>query len=230
MMTENILRLATKIYVTTPDSFTNKEYLPSERPKNQSGDLIVWKLGIERLRNEGSALEYVKEHTTIPVPQVLYCGPDGDGAMSLTVEFVDGIMCEEVKDCCQLVVKNTNEFIEATVLLQLWGLTSDQTGLNGLVIPPPCILEFDNRATWNPRKSSLGKPYVFCYGDLSRSNIILDRETLKAKCIINWECAGYYLAELEGNPWRLNYKEYMKTFQNTDKIKREISLIIKQSS
>ncbi|KAK1975594.1 kinase-like domain-containing protein [Colletotrichum cereale] len=247
-MTESIIRLATKIYVTTPDTFTKKEYPPPERPKNQLGNPIIWKLGTERLRNEGSALKYVNEHTTIPVPQVLHCGPDGDGVMSLTVEFVDGILCEDVGDCCrmppekahntegkclecqELGFRNTNEFIETTVLPQLRSLSSDQTGLDGLVIPPPRILEFDNRATWNPKRSSSETPYVFCHGDLSRSNIILDRETLTVKCIIDWECAGHYPAELEGNPWRLTYEEYMRTFQDTDKIQREISLIADKSS
>ncbi|KAJ0158189.1 hypothetical protein CTA2_12127 [Colletotrichum tanaceti] len=247
-MTEHIQRLTTKIYVTTPHSFTKKEYLPSDRPLNAFRKPIVWKLGTKRLRNEGAALRFVKDSTNIPVPQVLHCGLDDDGVMSLTVESVDGIVCENVGDSCRmppekahntlseclecqkLGFENTNTFIETTVLPQLRSLRSNQTGLDGLVIPPPRIVKFDDRASWTPKKSSLGKPYVFCHGDLSRSNIILDRETLQVKCIVDWECAGYYPADLESNLWQLDYKEYMKSFQDTDKIRREISLIAEEDS
>lgn len=238
-----IIRLATKIYVKTSESFTKKEYLPSERPKNPNGEPIVWKLGAEHLRNEGFALSLVKENTTIPVPRVIQCGRDDDGVMCLTVEHVDGIVCEEVGQCCRMPpekahntggacpecqkigIENSTRFIEKEVLPQLRNLKSDQTGLNGLVLPPPRIQQFDNRPFWTSKKAPKGQQYVFCHGDLSTSNIILDRETLEVKSIIDWECAGYYPLEFERNLWRLSYNKYMETFQDTAKIRDEIALL-----
>ncbi|KAK6207709.1 hypothetical protein QIS74_12790 [Colletotrichum tabaci] len=121
--------------------------------------------------------------------------------------------------------ENTNIFIETKVIPQLRLLRSNKTGLNGVVIPPPRIEQFDCRDVWPPKKSSKGEECVFCHGDLTRSNILLDPNTLMVKSIIDWESAGFFPEELELSLWRLNYDEYMKTFEDTDKIKQEIELI-----
>ncbi|OAA64973.1 Aminoglycoside phosphotransferase [Cordyceps fumosorosea ARSEF 2679] len=42
------------------------------------------------------------------------------------------------------------------------------------------------------------KDLVFCHGDLSAHNVIVDPETLKVKAIIDWEHAGFYPKEFEG--------------------------------
>ncbi len=39
---------------------------------------------------------------------------------------------------------------------------------------------------------------MFCHGDLSAHNVIVDPETLKVKAIIDWEYAGFYPKEFEG--------------------------------
>jgi tRNA A-37 threonylcarbamoyl transferase component Bud32 len=243
---EQIEKLATKIYITTPHSFIKKEYAPHERRKNLSGKPIIWKWGAERLRNEAAGIALVAERTTIPVPRVLYCGTDENDVMYLEVERVEGIVCEDVgekcrmpldrahtvhgrcSECEKMAFENVNNFIETEVIPQLKNLTSNQTGLHGFVLPPPRIEQFDNRATWSPKQSSRGQEYVFCHGDLSRSNIILDPDTLGVKCIIDWECAGFFPAEFELKLWRLNFDEYMKTFQYTGSIRREIELITGQ--
>ncbi|CCF32033.1 hypothetical protein CH063_04497 [Colletotrichum higginsianum] len=241
-MEPEIVKLATKIYITTPSTFTKKEYAPAERPTDIQGKPIVWKWASERLQNEGMALALIKDHTTIPVPRVIQCGPDSDGAMCLEVQYIDGIPCDvagekcrmpldqahttgHCPECQKIASENTNIFIETEVIPQLRLLRSNKTGLNGVVIPPPRIEQFDCRDVWPPKKSSKGEEYVFCHGDLTRSNVLLDPNTLMVKSIIDWESAGFSPEELELSLWRLNYDEYMRTFEDTDKIKQEIELI-----
>ena len=238
------VKLSTKIYITTPQSFIKSEYLPSERPKNIHGDPIIWKWGSQRLRNEGAALDFIAKNTTIPVPQVLYCGEDDRGVTYLEVERKDGILYDTVgeecrmtpgegshassgrcSECEKIAFSEVNGFIEATVLPQLRTLTSSETGMNGFVVPPPRIEQYDHRDIWQPKQATQDQKYVFCHGDLSRSNILLDPNTLGVAWIIDWECAGFFPAELERPFWRLDYDEYMQTFCETAKIQQEISLI-----
>jgi thiamine kinase-like enzyme len=40
---------------------------------------------------------------------------------------------------------------------------------------------------------------VFNHGDLSTYNVIVDPVTLKVKAVIDWEYAGFYPAQFEGN-------------------------------
>ncbi|GKT61245.1 hypothetical protein ColTof4_01331 [Colletotrichum tofieldiae] len=127
--------------------------------------------------------------------------------------------------CEKIAFDNTNNFIETEVIPQLRGLTSKQTGLNGVVIPPPRIEEFDGRTEWPPIQSPPGQEYVFCHGDLTRSNIILDPETLSVKSIIDWETAGFFPEEIELHLWRFDYAQYMDTFRDHAEIKKSIRLL-----
>lgn len=240
-MEPSIRNLATKRYIIKSNSFTKKEYTPSERQINFKGEPIVWRWGPERLQNEASALTIIREHTTIPVPRVLYCGKDDDGAMYVEVEYISGVTCDDIgeicrmpqvhtstgrcSDCEKIAFFNTNEFIETKVIPQLRHLKSNQTGLNGIVIPPPRIEEFNERTKWSPIQSPPGREYVFCHGDLTRSNIILDPETLEVKSIIDWETAGYFPEEIELPLWRLNYDQYMNTFRDHTEIAQSIRLL-----
>jgi len=238
------VKLSTKIYITTPQSFSKSEYLPSERPENIHGEPIVWKWGPQRLQNEGTALAFIEKHTTIPVPKVLFCGKDERGVMYLEVERKGGILCDTVGEECRMTpgegqhatseqcleceniaFSKVNSFVEGTVLPQLKNLTSLETGLNGFVIPPPRIEQYDHREIWQSKQAKQYQKYVFCHSDLSRSNILLDPKTLDVAWIIDWECAGFFPEEMEHTLWRLNYEEYMQTFCDTTKIQQEIVLI-----
>jgi hypothetical protein len=242
-MTETI-KLATKIYITTQHSFIKSEYAPSELPKNIHGNPVIWKWGAQHLQNEGTALALVAKLTTIPVPRVLFCGQDERGVMRLEVERKDGLLCDTVgeecrmtpdwgghsargrcSECEKIAFCKVSIFIETTVLPQLKTLTSTETGLNGFVLPPPRIEEYDRRDIWLPKQAPQGQKYVLCHGDFSRSNILLDPMTLDVMCIIDWECAGFFPAELECPLWRLDYNEYMQTYYDTAMIQQEIWLI-----
>lgn len=127
--------------------------------------------------------------------------------------------------CEQIVAENVNYFIEETVIPSLQRLKSSWTGLDGFVLPSPRIEQHDRRDSWAPKQSSVPDEYVFCHGELSRTNIMVHPTTLKVISIVDWETAGYFPAELERPLWRLNYDEYMRTFEDTARLDREIALI-----
>jgi hypothetical protein len=238
-----ITQLATKIYEWTDTTFTKREYAESDRQRDVHGKPIIWKFGPRRLENEYNALKLIAVKTTIPVPEVVKFGEDDNGAMFLAVQRIDGIEYAVAGDECRMPVEkrhvaggpcatcqstadiNVEAYITTVVLPQLKQLRSDHIGLAGLVLPPPRILEYDNRDVWSPRQSSKADGYVFCHGDLARHNIMLDPQDLKVKCIYDWEHAGFYPPSLELALWRMSYDEYMSVFEDKDMIEREISLI-----
>lgn len=69
-------------------------------------------------------------------------------------------------------------------------------GPSGLVIPPYRVMESTENEEWSLRPSE-DCEYVFCHNDLSQSNVIVDLQTLKINAIIDWECAGFFLAYFE---------------------------------
>ena len=44
--------------------------------------------------------------------------------------------------------------------------------------------------------------YVLCHGDLGWQNILVDWDTMTIKCILDWEYAGFYPKDVEGESWR----------------------------
>jgi thiamine kinase-like enzyme len=132
-----------------------------------------------------------------------------------------GGRCEK---CEEIAFEKVTKFIEAEVLPELRKLKSNKTGLEGFVLPPPRILEHDHRSVWEPKELP-EEEYVFCHGDLSRSNIMLDPETLDVLCIIDWEYGGFFPEEFEWPMWRLTHREYLQTYEEVDKIFEEIALI-----
>lgn len=45
-------------------------------------------------------------------------------------------------------------------------------------------------------------PYVLCHGDLAWHNLLFDPITFEIKCVLDWEYAGFYPVEVEGQYWR----------------------------
>lgn len=69
------------------------------------------------------------------------------------------------------------------------------------VLPPYRIMRNSDRRPWRlkPRKEG---DLVFCHNDLSGPNVIVDPDTLKIRAIIDWEYAGFYTPEFEGQFWK----------------------------
>lgn len=187
----------------------------------------------ERIANEAKALKLVAEQTKIPVPRLIHHGTHPDGSQFLVTERIDGITLNRFagcsglegiahisvtadtptcKTCLEKGYHNALEFIQITVLPQLAALRSKERGLDGFVMPPSWIYS-DIQPPWIGKKPWKTLPlkdlnYVFTHGDLAAHNIMIDRDTLKVKALIDWEFAGYFLPGMERWSLRENHSDH----------------------
>lgn len=227
-------------YTTTATSFIKRNLHPSQLIRDCNGNAITRPWPEERLFNEAAALTLISERTTIPVPKVLSYGKNNDGTAYLETELILGIECDRVGDecrmskerahndggpcssCDKIAKTNTQRFILDEILPQLEMLKSSTTGLNGFVMPPPWVLEFDTRPQWAPKMSD-DLEYVFCHGDLAAHNIMVHPETFHVLGIFDWEHAGYFPPAFQ--LWTLELKEYHQLFEDKDRLRELIALI-----
>lgn len=105
------------------------------------------------------------------------------------------------------VVKVTVE-LENDILPQLHSLPKPgRIGSSDLrlpVIPPRRFWGPKENRVWPAKSSSL---YVFCHGDLSRNNILVDPVSFKIRAIIDWESAGFYPKDWEIPLWKANSQQ-----------------------
>ncbi|KAJ2896384.1 uncharacterized protein MKZ38_005590 [Zalerion maritima] len=234
-----IKEIGSKDYVTTEVSFTKRE--PLRATKDEA---TGWKWGPQRLLNEAHALQIVAEKTSIPVPKLFEHGYDDQGRYYVTMERIHGLSLSEAGKECQMVGAgvghatsgpcnecrqtarhNADTFIREQVLPQLQQLSSNETGLNGFLLPPPRIVETrEDRECW-PVKKSGSKIYVLIHGDLASHNISINRSTLEVEHIYDWEHTAYLPAEMELELWCMEGREYYDLFKNDQLIESEISLI-----
>lgn len=103
----------------------------------------------------------MKEYTTILVPKLIGFGRYDNGLAYLETERLSGIDLESTRDQCRtpegvlhvregpceecdsIAKENAARFINDKVLPQLAKLRSATTGLDGFVLPPNWILEYD---------------------------------------------------------------------------------------
>ncbi|PMD66308.1 uncharacterized protein K444DRAFT_607732 [Hyaloscypha bicolor E] len=152
-------------YKLTPYTFEKRSRTAAEYHAQRHGDVWFntrpWKT--ERIINEAKALELLAKRTRIPIPQFIRCGQNDDGSMFLTMSRVDGIDLSEVgKECqkpggvkyndggecnkCMNIAKaNASHFIQTILLPELAKLRSNKTGLDGFVLPPAWMPEYDTR-------------------------------------------------------------------------------------
>jgi serine/threonine protein kinase len=227
-------------YTLTASTFTKRTLDDSERKKRKDGSLITRSWDVERIQNEAAALRLVQIETSIPVPKVLEVGEDNLGRAYLKTERIPGIPLGEIVDqcrfpsakrhvcdgpceeCSSIAERKAEEFVKEHVFPQLRRLRSSTTGLNGFVIPPPWILEYDKRQRW-VSKATTHSSYGFCHGDLSPANIMIDLETLEVKGIIDWEHAGYFPPLFE--VYAVHIKSYMDLYKNEERIQKLVALI-----
>ncbi|KAI9674966.1 MAG: hypothetical protein M1817_001372 [Caeruleum heppii] len=153
----------------------------------RTGTVHVPKQGRERLLNEAASLDFLKEHTNIPVP-TLHCAFEDDGAVHLVMEYVEGTGMDQLN-------KEQREVVEKELDLHLRTLRSLRSrtigGPSGLVVPPYRLTLKSARESWHLRPSD-SQDLVFCHNDLSQQNIIVDPDTLNIQAIVDWEYAGFY--------------------------------------
>jgi hypothetical protein len=215
-MTESqeVWDLGNKKYIYTSNTFIKSEYYPGE-PQSNGNPSYALKWSSQRLQHEAAVLQFIKQHpylrTVIPVPAVISCDRDKQGRMQLILERIHGITAEEVGqqcrqpqgrvhvakspcDQCQQIANDNVDSVMDSIVAAMQSVKFNETGLNGFMLPPPRIYEYDERDVWVPKRASIGDQYVFCHGELSRNTIMVHPVTLKVVAIIDWENAGFYQA------------------------------------
>jgi len=184
---------AERKYYHVDKTFIKRSLRPSEwQVSSSKGTIHVPRLGIERIINEGAALKYISENTTIPVPTLHACFEDDNSAYLIT-SYIDGVNMNSLTDSQRTIVVQELES-HITTLHSLRG--SRLGGVSGLFILPYRLLQKTLRDDWDFETPSTAE-FVFCHNDLSQQNVIVDPITLKINAIIDWEYAGFFPREFD---------------------------------
>ncbi|KAG7284789.1 hypothetical protein NEMBOFW57_009401 [Staphylotrichum longicolle] len=213
--------------------------------KTHNGELASRLYNKERILNYAAALQLISKRTTIPVPKLIDFGENDDGTAWIETERTHGgVWLDVVRDQCRMppgkkhvddgnecdecdriARANARRFITQEVIPQLNSLTSDTTGLDGLVIPPLWVMFHDKTAFWPPKRSTSGQQeYVFCHGNLHGHSMLMHAETLHVLKIVDWEDAGYFPPEFQ--VWSVERKDYEALYEDEEQRKRLTELML----
>lgn len=168
------------------ECFLKRSLRPDEYPILSNGQALVPLFVKDRLRNEAACMKYVKEKTSIPVPEVLDAYEE-NGTYFLWTEYIDGI---EMSD---LTVDERTQIIPQVrdIVADLQKLRSRRSGGPTGLLCPPYIVPSHQSSKWR-HSSSSEEEYVFCHGDLAQHNILVNHATLEIAAIIDWEFGGFF--------------------------------------
>lgn len=184
-----------------------------------------WRTRPEPLCNEANALRLLATHTDIPIPKLLDSDYDKLGRFYVVTGLVHGVQLNQVKgNAGRDAVASVDAYITHHVLPKLKALTSNTTGLNGFVLPPPRLAEIFENQAWHP-KTSAQPHFSFIHGDLGPQNILVDPSTLELLGIVDWEHAGYFPPVLEAEKWRHDAAWRTALFEDTARLEKEKALI-----
>jgi aminoglycoside phosphotransferase (APT) family kinase protein len=171
----------------------------AEWPLTQSVDYWKNTLPVQRLRNEAASIQFIRQHTSIPVPNVVAAFADFDTYYVIQekvqgVTSVDNVPAEHM----HIITTQIDGFIE-----QMQRLRSPRFGGPGgdVCVPARFGVKDPRSVAALKFRENPANSFVFCHGDLNATNILIDPETYEIKCIIDWEYAGFYPPELEGRWW-----------------------------
>ncbi|KAJ5691493.1 hypothetical protein N7488_012228 [Penicillium malachiteum] len=189
---EETWRTSEREYYLTKDFMVKRTLHPSEWVTHPNGKPHKPWLGIERLRNEAAALQFIRRVSNIPVPRV-YGTLEVDESCFLIMKRASGVsMIDLPEDQKQKVWPEIEQHL--TTLREIKSCTTG--GPSGLMIPPYrliCMTQYDVL----PRKKTKAPEYVFCHNDFAQQNIMVDPETLKIVAIIDWEYSGFWPSYFE---------------------------------
>jgi hypothetical protein len=180
--------------------FVKRSSMPGEYPQlNRIGQpLFRDRRAKQSLVNEARAIEYVRQHTTIPVPTTIAAFEDR-GAFYLIQEFLAGIRADTAPPSAHpYIVQQLEGYVK-----QLQRLRSDtvRSFVDDHLFTVPrlgTMRDLFDDAEYSCKKDA----YVLCHGDLAWYNVMVDPETWKITAIFDWEFAGFYPAGTEGEYWR----------------------------
>ncbi|WVQ75269.1 hypothetical protein IAR50_004882 [Cryptococcus sp. DSM 104548] len=150
---------------------------------------------VHAIQNETLALAYLKEHTSIPVPNVIAAFEDL-GAYYLLFEKLEGVVpaSSAPADKHGVILSQLERYVK-----ELHSHTSEtcRSFVDTPLLSPRLgpNLRTLSRADY---ASDSSKPYVLCHANLSWDNVLIDPATSSIKCITTWSCAGWYPVQVEG--------------------------------
>ncbi|GBF66698.1 hypothetical protein TMEN_9418 [Trichophyton mentagrophytes] len=148
-------------YYRSGVSFIKRSLRPKEWQVSQfKGTIHVPRKGRERVLNEAATLQFLKENSAIPIPQ-LYCCFEDDDAVYLAMEYVEGVSMDRLTEDQRARVEGELE----KHIQGLHALRSSRTGgPTGLVIPPYRAMQKSFNDNWEPQQSDKDE-FVFCHND-----------------------------------------------------------------
>lgn len=201
---DNVLKGWDRWLVVNPDSTIKKPLQPSEYLLH-CGKIIEPYWYNERARNEAAAIQYIQEHTTIPVPDAkLY---EENGGLCLELSRLPGVKMLDLiahagPEKRELIIKAVHEQLQQWILPELRKLKRNFIGSVDESIPtfPPFRIYQKDRRDW-PRIQHPQADFVFCHNALSEDSIYLAQVSWTIVGIVEWECAGFFPSYFEQPFW-----------------------------
>nr|XP_018262303.1 uncharacterized protein I303_05319 [Kwoniella dejecticola CBS 10117]OBR84461.1 hypothetical protein I303_05319 [Kwoniella dejecticola CBS 10117] len=170
-----------------------KDLNPAGTPRNRT------ERSFSSLENEAKAIHFVKTHTSIPVPTIVTVFEDR-GCLYMIQEYIENAISalDADKRLHPHIIRQLEHYMS-----QLHNLRSHKLHSFSLDLQLPARL-----VSTEAYLSQLSYPedpqcrYVLCHGDLGWQNILVDPITGDIKSIIDWEYAGFYPVEVEGQYWK----------------------------
>ena len=182
-----------RVHCLYSDRYLKRSLAPSEYVTTPSGHSYVPFHNRERLENKVACIEFIREMTDIPVPEVINAY-EKDGSFHIWTKLIRGVSMNELKDEDRWkVIPEIRKHLATLKTLR----SKVSGGPSGILCPPHRVTNHCDRNTTWQRISADDDIYVFCHCDLSDENIMVDPVTLKVLAIIDWEFSGFYPEEHE---------------------------------
>ncbi|WWC62632.1 uncharacterized protein I303_105229 [Kwoniella dejecticola CBS 10117] len=171
------------------------------KKRNRAGapaDALVQR-SISSLQNEALALTWIRQNTKIPVPNIFACYEDR-GCFYLIEDYAeDCIPATRSEKHLHPYISNQLE----TVLEELHRCRSSKLcSFTDQLHLPARMAQTKTFLSHLQYPEDERERYVLCHGDLGWQNVMVHPETGEIKAIIDWEFAGFWPVEIEGQYWR----------------------------
>lgn len=96
--------------------------------------------------------------------------------------------------------------LESDILPQLQQLRRTSIGSGNpmlKVVVSYLLWDWKGTRVW-PQVTAETEEYVFVHSDLDRQNILVDPDTFRIVCILDWETAGFFLPDWELPKWKMD--------------------------
>ncbi|WWC62634.1 uncharacterized protein I303_105231 [Kwoniella dejecticola CBS 10117] len=151
------------------------------------------------LQNEASAIAWIGKNTSVPVPRI-FAAYEDRGCFYLIQEYQE--------DCIPAIQapKELHPYITQHIAAYLQQLHSYRSlrahSFTDRLFLPARMGANKTYFQHLPYPEDQRRRCVLCHGDLGWQNVMVHPETGEIKVIIDWEFAGFWPVEIEGDYWR----------------------------